>query len=965
MPRTINGRQFQWQLLEQVGKGDAGEVLRVQAQPGSVTALMKRPVQNASGGTILRQAVQIENEGQILASLKGLDASRNGLLVHTPLLLDQSIPGTTQTASLFIVSEEVPGVAISNLLKQRLQEDVSLSHVLVLRVLSGLFLLLERAHDFGIAWNDVKMEHIFWDETNGKLSFIDWGNGLFLSAHPLNNGKDPAWLDYQQFISEGNLLLNQIAPELIAELDWPASAAQLTKEDLTQLQLRTEYLLSSLSMRVIDYQVLFRKQVQSIHNLDELSALLELKNSLEALGVTIDIQTALEAIQSLAVDYAKKQSFTSLEQLLALVKQYLPADFGDVWKTTDYLLRLTDAHQSPFFTELLTRVLSADWAGALWLLEGIREQTNNPVQLNALQSQIRKAANIPRAYASPIYDLLIPLRDEAHLQLIHRHTSHDATDSLTKELERFSMQLDGLLANWHELGAGEILGDKLLTLRELLRSPAVGLLSIPRELPKALNLLLSKLREFFAAWSEGELETCRQTLRELFLLEHSLSYLQSIDNEISALQSWMNQLFTGPQPGETLTHFAAQLNANKPRVAALLSQPGWLVSLYACVEVLQQATDIDAVRAQAQQENWPIAWTDYSYITIEVPQELGSKVTLNAAQAAALQGFHAALRLNQDLTSALQSVHTTLPQFYGLYQALAQDFDSIYSTLPLQSKPLELSAFPQQDRTNVQEAMEVLSALQSWKEALSSTDPIDNPDFPDNLRIWQVIQEAQTAQQLWQKQLLPALQAIRHREWESLELSSTSQLPETFVQACAYLSKFAAQWQRISESGIYPELTRELIFLGDQAQELFFKFWQQLEQTSNAALRWLVLSHQSLFSSVNQALLQISRHLRELARALDVIHQADLAASRLARTSAGDIMFSLAQLASLIEPREEPSPRLQLWQEQYNQLLKQNNWQAFRQAVQGLDVLHPLLPWANELVSRDIDIFTAFPNQKW
>ncbi|HQM65736.1 MAG TPA: hypothetical protein PLN28_03350, partial [Anaerolineaceae bacterium] len=842
--------------------------------------------------------------------------------MHTPLLLDQSIPGTTQTASLFIVSEEVPGVAISSLLKQQLQEDVSLSHVLVLRVLSGLFLLLERVHEHGIAWNDVKMEHIFWDETSGRLSFIDWGNGLFLSAQSPTNGQDPAWLDYQQFISEGNLLLNQIAPELIAELDWPASAAQLTKEDLTQLQLRTEYLLSSLSMRVIDYQVLFRKQVQSIHNLDELSALLELKNSLEALGVLIDKQTALEAIQSLAVDYAKKQSFTSLNQLLALVKQYLPADFGDVWKTTDYLLRLTDAHQSPFFTELLTRVLSADWAGALWLLEGIREQTNNSARLNALQSQMRKAANIPSAYASPIYDLLIPLRDEAHLQLIHRHTSQDANDSLTKELERFSMQLDALLANWHELGSGEILGDKLLTLRELLRSPAVGLLSIPRELPKALNLLLSKLREFFAAWSEGELETCRQALRELFLLEPSLTYLHSIDVEISALEGWMDKLFAGPDPGETLTHFAEELQANKPRVAALLSQPGWLGSLYACVEVLQNATDIDTVRAQAQRENWPITWIDYSYITIEVPQELGSKVRLNAAQAAALQGFHEALRLNQDLSSALQAVHTTLPQFYVLYQALAQAFESIYSTLPYQPKAIELSTFPQQDRTNVEEALAVLTALQSWKAA----DHSEVLTLPEGLSHWQIIQEAQIAQQLWQKQLLPAIQAIRHREWESLELSSTTQLPEVFVQACAYLSKFAAQWQRISESGIYPELTRELIFLGDQAQELFFTFWQQLEQTSNAALRWLVLTHQSLFSSVNQALLQISRHLRELARALDVINQADLAASRLARTSAGDIMFSLAQLASLIEPREEPSPRLQLWQEQYNQLLKQNNW---------------------------------------
>jgi serine/threonine protein kinase len=961
MPRTINGRQFQWQLLEQVGKGDAGEVLRVQAQPGSLTALMKRPVQNASGGTILRQAVQIENEGQILASLNGLDASRNGLLVHTPLLLDQSIPGTTQTASLFIVSEEVPGVAISSLLKQRLQEDVSLSHVLMLRVLSGLFLLLERVHERGIAWNDVKMEHIFWDETSGRLSFIDWGNGLFLSAQSPTNGQDPAWLDYQQFISEGNLLLNQIAPELIAELDWPASAAQLTKEDLTQLQLRTEYLLSSLSMRVIDYQVLFRKQVQSIHNLDELSALLELKNSLEALGVLIDKQTALEAIQNLAVDYVKKQSFTSLNQLLALLKQYLPADFGDVWKITDYLLRLTDAHQSPFFTELLIRVLSADWAGALWLLEAIREQTNNPARLNALQNQMRKAANIPSAYASPIYDLLIPLRDEVHLQLIHRHTSHDANDSLTKELERFSMQLDALLANWHELGSGEILGDKLLTLRELLRSPAVGLLSIPRELPKALNLLLSKLREFFAAWSEGELEPCRQALRELFLLEPSLTYLHSIDVEISALEGWMDKLFAGPEPGETLTHFAEELQANKPRVAALLSQPGWLGSLYACVKVLQNATDIDTVRAQAQRENWPITWTDYSYITIEVPQELGSKVRLNAAQAAALQGFHETLRLNQDLSSALQAVHATLPQFYVLYQGLAQAFESIYSTLPLQPKAIEISTFPQQDRTNVEEALAVLTALQSWKAA----DHSEVLTLPERLSHWQIIQEAQIAQQLWQKQLLPAIQAIRHREWESLELSSTTQLPEVFVQACAYLSKFASQWQRISESGIYPELTRELIFLGDQAQELFFTFWQQLEQTSNAALRWLVLTHQSLFSSVNQALLQISRHLRELARALDVINQADLAASRLARTSAGDIMFSLAQLAALIEPRDEPSARLQLWQEQYNQLLKQNNWQAFRQAVQDLDALHPLLPWANELVSRDIDIFTAFHNQKW
>lgn len=88
----------------------------------------------------------------------------------------------------FIISEEVPGLLFS-LLRQVREGDVSLSHVLVLRVLSGLFLLLAKAHERGIAWNDVKMEHIFWDENQRKAFFIDWGNGIFLSSQQPANGK--------------------------------------------------------------------------------------------------------------------------------------------------------------------------------------------------------------------------------------------------------------------------------------------------------------------------------------------------------------------------------------------------------------------------------------------------------------------------------------------------------------------------------------------------------------------------------------------------------------------------------------------------------------------------------------------------------------------------------------------------------------------------------------------------------
>lgn len=57
-------------LLNVIGKGDAGEVLRVQTELNTESGVMKRPVQNVSGGTMIRQALQIENEGKVLGLLK-------------------------------------------------------------------------------------------------------------------------------------------------------------------------------------------------------------------------------------------------------------------------------------------------------------------------------------------------------------------------------------------------------------------------------------------------------------------------------------------------------------------------------------------------------------------------------------------------------------------------------------------------------------------------------------------------------------------------------------------------------------------------------------------------------------------------------------------------------------------------------------------------------------------------------
>jgi len=68
MAKTVQGRLKQWQLLEVVGCGDAGEVLRVQTELGLDYGVMKRPVQNVSGGTINFRWILCSSEPRILSS---------------------------------------------------------------------------------------------------------------------------------------------------------------------------------------------------------------------------------------------------------------------------------------------------------------------------------------------------------------------------------------------------------------------------------------------------------------------------------------------------------------------------------------------------------------------------------------------------------------------------------------------------------------------------------------------------------------------------------------------------------------------------------------------------------------------------------------------------------------------------------------------------------------------------------
>ena len=86
------------------------------------------------------------------------------------------------------------------------------------------------AKEKGVIWNDVKMDHIFWDAEVNTLSFIDWGNSLDLNSQN-SDEKASSLLDYRQLLEEGRTLMEQTSPELIADIGWPLSASNLNDQE--------------------------------------------------------------------------------------------------------------------------------------------------------------------------------------------------------------------------------------------------------------------------------------------------------------------------------------------------------------------------------------------------------------------------------------------------------------------------------------------------------------------------------------------------------------------------------------------------------------------------------------------------------------------------------------------------------------------------------------------------------------
>lgn len=82
----------------------------------------------------------------------------------------------------YLVLARARGIPVPALIQQYHDQGHPFPESIYLNIMRQLLDLLSTAHRVGIVYNDVKVDHLFWDEKAEQLKVIDWGNAQFVSA---------------------------------------------------------------------------------------------------------------------------------------------------------------------------------------------------------------------------------------------------------------------------------------------------------------------------------------------------------------------------------------------------------------------------------------------------------------------------------------------------------------------------------------------------------------------------------------------------------------------------------------------------------------------------------------------------------------------------------------------------------------------------------------------------------------
>ena len=421
---TAPGQNRAWNLLEKLGEGDAGEVYRVESLLDRSIAILKRPRRKAFPSDVIRQAAQIEKEGQILFALANHDSS--GEFARVPVLKDKSKPGTEYSDRYFIVLSPASGISLGELSRlahfQSMPADIGsaatvftplesafiekivelgkLPDLLLLRALTSAIDYLEAIHTlkvempagtiYGVLWNDIKPDHFFWDPVEAHFTFIDWGNAQFLESDGITKDRQHSRMgDFHQLLSSLGQFILEVAPELLIKLDWPENILPANAYSIGILPLKEK------ASELLNEEETSLRQAR----LSESDVLQDLNPTLEQIDQLGVIHQNITSKGEIPDHLGATQFYSRLSKKLIeagdishFIELCIRASKMPVLDTQqfDLLGKIAEIVQTGMLsTTALISGLDGDWSTTLWELRLAALDPIEPTWWNDLSSQIR------------------------------------------------------------------------------------------------------------------------------------------------------------------------------------------------------------------------------------------------------------------------------------------------------------------------------------------------------------------------------------------------------------------------------------------------------------------------------------------------------------------------------------------------------------------------------------------------
>lgn len=953
MSKVYSGIKNNWQVLEQIGKGDAGEVFLVESKDKTLQGILKRPLQIATGGTIIRQASQIETEGEILFALSGLQIQSRGNTLRVPSLLDTSITGTSKTASYFIVSEQASGISLSDLIKKDRSGVQLISQLDLLSIINALLELFNVIHSKGIFWNDVKADHIFFDKQERLIYFIDWGNGRIYSGQAEN--ADASFLsfsDFQQMIQEvGNIILGT-KPELIWDLGWPIeSSPKLDLHQLKQLEKRVEYAYEYLYARLIEYKSLEKIYYDRADNLDSLKEVIGISQSLYDLGEEVNAQLILRLVEKILLASAQKKDLQACQDLV----DYLPDRYIHKERSWEIIRLITSSNEidkTKTFHALLLSIFDQNWSESLWLLKDMvdRSKSKNLWQLllNYFRQQVLDFEGQP-------LDHLKAFSDDLHVELIRQRMAKTDPKKLDL-LAGLSASIDQIISNWPLHTKKGHFGSELLDLRTVFVALLDNGIEVPKNLIQTVNEMITLVRSIVNAWIGSDFDLAHQNIHKLFLIDPQFGALIELDQDLVDIEQWTNSYKAGPQGHQSITEFIQNLQDVKPAIEDKLGTPNWLSIIKKSFEIIQTSQDIQAIRAWAVQYDLPISWFFDDNLDFHDLSDLQQELVLDSTQRGLINQFHDQLRKGENLTSTLADMRKAIPNHYLVYEKIEKAFSNIFSALENNEIAFHEDQGPQEDKNKIHEAKVVLEKLIDWRKYIQSDNYITAETLFSEACDWFHVSSAQKTQKLWQKFIRPAIASIKQKQWkQSTNPKETEEKDLINLFTClSNMHSAHKNWISIERDGLTTTNSASLLETIESAQNNYYSFWRVIEKTTDQPLRLIAFLNQDILASVYQELTQLTHFARNIKNAVDVINQPAMSRTRLAKNSAGDLMFSLVRMDKGLNSNNHSS-KIDQWQKTYLRIINISSIETLQEELLSVDRMHPLFAWFLELTNQGQD----------